>query len=178
MSRFEGKKIGNENALTWKVENETNLSHYDLERNTDGQIFNKIASISATAKPVYNYSDSDLENKSQVYFYRLKMVDKDGKSSLSPVVKINSWTSNWRVSATPNPFVNRMKITIESSVKGSANIILTDLTGKGLVKQSVLFNAGNNTFEIKETAGFPRGTYFLSIISGGEKQTMKIIKGN
>ena len=178
LTSFEGRKSGNENVLTWKVEDEMNLSRYDLERSDDGRDFNKIASLTATAKPVYNYIDNELDNQNQVYYYRLLMVDKDGKSSLSSVVKINGRSSNWRVSATPNPFVNSMKITIESSVKGGATILVSDLTGKGLVKQAILFNAGNNTFEIKETSGFSRGTYLLSIISGGEKQTIKIIKGN
>ncbi len=178
LTSFEGRKAGNQNVLTWKVEDEMNLSRYELERSTDGLNFNKITSITATAKPVYNYSDNELDNQDEVYFYRLKMVDKDGKSSLSSVVKINSKASTWQISATPNPFVNSIKISIESSVKGSASILVSDLTGKGLIKQTVLFNAGNNTFELKETVGFSRGIYLLSIISGGEKQTIKIIKGN
>ena len=178
LTSFEGRKSGNENVLSWKVENEMNFSCYDLERSTDGRNFGKIVSITATTKPVYSYTDNGLENLYQVYFYRLKMIDKDGKSSLSSVVKINGSTSNWRVSATPNPFVNSMNIKIESSVKGSATILVSDMTGKALVKQAVLFNAGNNTFELNETTRFSRGTYLLTIISGGEKQTMKIIKGN
>ena len=178
LTSFEGKKTANENVLIWKVEDEMNLSHYELERSTDGQNFNRIASIPAAAKSVYNYSDGDLANQSQVYFYRLKMVDKDEKSTLSSVIKIINRTSNWHVSATPNPFINSLKISIESSVKGSATIVISDLAGKRLVKQTVLFNAGNNIVEIKESTGFSRGTFLLSILSDGEMQSMKIIKGN
>ncbi|MEO6682157.1 MAG: alpha-amylase family glycosyl hydrolase, partial [Ginsengibacter sp.] len=177
LTSFEGMRIGNENLLIWKVEDEKNLSHYELEISSDGQNFQKIASVIAALKSVYNYSDTDADSHAPAWFYRLKMVDKDGKFALSSVVKINSILGNWRITATPNPFISHVQLTIESSTKGNATIVISDLTGKKLSEQQVGFNAGKNSFEIKESSGFSRGTYLLSIISGGEIKTMKVVKG-
>lgn len=178
LTGFEGRNSRNQNVLTWQVEDELNFDRYELERSTDGQKFVSLATIPAASKNKYTYRDTDISDRHPVYFYRLKMIDIDGKFTMSSVIKINNQAPGWRVSATPNPFINGIRITIESSVKGNATILISDMTGKGLIKETVLFNAGTNTFELKETASFSRGTYLLSIQSGGEVQTMKIIKGN
>lgn len=176
LKSFQGRRAGNENVLSWEVEDEINFSRYELERSIDGRNFLKIATIVATEKSVYNYSDNELDNQIDVYYYRLKLVDKDEKFSLSSVVKINTNKSNWRISATPNPFLSSMKISVESTIQGKAELLITDITGKQLIKRTILFNSGNNTFDIKETSGFSRGTYLLRIISEGKKETIKIIK--
>lgn len=119
LTSFEGKRPDNQNVLTWKVEDEMSFDRYVIERSTDGRNFNSITTISATAKSAYIYSDGDINNQPPGFYYRLKMIEKDGRSSLSFVVKVKNQAVNWHVSATPNPFVNSMRVTVESSVKGN-----------------------------------------------------------
>ncbi len=54
---FSGKNNGNINSLSWTVENEQNLSHYELQRSINGQNFSLVADINATGKSSYSYSD-------------------------------------------------------------------------------------------------------------------------
>ena len=67
---------------------------------------------------------------------------------------------------------------IESPVKDEATFILTDLSGKQLLKRHINLSSGDNTFEITEAGRFAKGIYMLSIMASQQKQTIKIVKGN
>jgi hypothetical protein len=79
-------------AVEWKVENELNIHHYELERSADGRNFSKVNEQSARgtgsgAALVYNWLDTNpLEGDN---FYRVRSVGISGDSKLSQVVKVN-----------------------------------------------------------------------------------------
>ncbi|MEP7165283.1 MAG: alpha-amylase family glycosyl hydrolase [Ferruginibacter sp.] len=175
---FTGKNTGNINLLSWTVNNEQDLSRYELERSTDGLHFSTVGSVTATGSSNYSYNDNINGISAAVYYYRLKSIDKDGNYKYSAIVRIRTINRGWTIEATPNPFTEKIQVNIESAIKDEGTMILSDLSGKQLFKQPITLSPGNNAFEITEAGRFSKGIYMLSILALQQKQTIKIVKGN
>jgi len=173
---FTGEHEGNGNVLTWQVANELNLSFYQLEKSLDGQNFSFVADIKAKREKNYSYTDVAVNNSSPVEYYRLKSVDMDGKFSYSTIIKIETKINSWTVKATPNPVSDKIYLKIQSPVQGNATIIITDISGRQLHKENISVSAGDNSYDINKSANFSNGTYFISIFSNTQKQTIKVVK--
>ncbi|MBC7936744.1 MAG: T9SS type A sorting domain-containing protein [Rhizobacter sp.] len=174
ITNFNGRNSGNNNLLTWVVENELNLSRYELQRSENGRDFETIGSLAATASRSYSYTDNDV--KAPVYFYRLKIIDLDGTYYYSTIVKLNGPVKNINITATPNPFGNKLKLTIAAPSKESATLILTDLVGKKILQKNVNLLQGVNSIEIDQLQSLTAGTYILNLVSAQNKTSIRVIK--
>ena len=174
---FNGKNNGNINQLSWTVNNEQDLSRYELERSIDGLHFNTVGNVAATGSNNYSYLDNINGISASIYYYRLKSIDKDGHFKYSAIVRIRTLTKGWIVEAT-NPFTEKIQVNIESAVKDEAMLTFTDLSGKLLLKKHISLSPGNNAFEITEAGRYAKGIYMLGIIASQQKETIKIVKGN
>ncbi|HEY5405832.1 MAG TPA: alpha-amylase family glycosyl hydrolase [Ginsengibacter sp.] len=175
---FTGKNSGNTNVISWKVDNENDLNYYELQQSIDGQKFSPLTQIKATGNGNYSYADDISSAASLVYYYRLKMADKDGNFKYSPVVKINIHGKGKFASVNPNPFKQKLEVSIESLVPDKATLIINDIDGRQLYKQIKNVTAGTNVIEINEAGRFSKGTYLLTIIESQQIQSIKIVKGN
>ena len=126
----------------------------------------------------YSYVDNISAAASFIYYYRLKMVDKDGNFKYSPVVKISMHAKGKFASVNPNPFKQKLELTIESLVPDKATLIINDVDGRLLYRQIKNVTAGTNVIEINEAGRFSKGTYLLTIIESQQIQSIKIVKGN
>ncbi|MEO6812858.1 MAG: alpha-amylase family glycosyl hydrolase, partial [Ginsengibacter sp.] len=173
---FTGKRVNNANLLSWQVANELNLSYYELQKSNDGQHFSFLSKINAEGKNNYSYDDTQVNN-SEIEYYRLKSVDIDGHFNLSGIVTIKRTVNGWHAYVNPNPFEKNFKINIQSPLKDKATLIITDISGRQLLKQNIQMAPGNNSFEINGSAKFTNGSYLLSIFATQQTQSIKIIKG-
>jgi hypothetical protein len=58
ITAFKAQNTEGGNLLTWQTASEINTSHFDIERSTDGKLFEKIGELKAQNKPTnYNYLD-------------------------------------------------------------------------------------------------------------------------
>jgi len=78
----------------------------------------------------------------------------------------------------PNPFKDRLLITIASAVADKATFLLSDISGRELLKVNKQIPVGTNVIGIDETNNLSKGTYLLTIIKSNQSQTIKVIKGN
>ncbi|MEO8414187.1 MAG: alpha-amylase family glycosyl hydrolase [Ginsengibacter sp.] len=175
---FNGKNNGNSNTLTWQVANEKGLHYYELQRSYDGQNFYLDTKIIAEGKNEYAFSDPITPGISTIYYYRLKSVDKDDDFTYSPIVKIKITANGKFISVSPNPFKEKLQVDIESLSGDKAILILTDISGRQLFKQTKILSAGNNRVEIIEAGRFVKGTYLLTVIGSRQTQSIQVVKGN
>lgn len=175
---FSGKNNGSNNLLSWTVNNEQNLAHYELQRSTNGQDYYFVTDINASGRSKYSYTDNFSSTAYSTIFYRLKSIDKDGRISYSSVVKIRMSAEGIFIEVAPNPFKEKLVINIESLKKDKATLVLTDISGRRLINKNVLLAEGNNVFDIKETTGLLHGTYLLTVITSNQAQSIKVVKRN
>jgi hypothetical protein len=132
---FNGSMENQSALLRWKVENESNLSGYELQRSIDGREFSKLAAITAIHANDYSYADPVSGLNATTIYYRLKMIDKDGSSRLSNIVTLRL-TSPGSISVYPNPANYVIYITTKQAINGFTDVQVRDVTGKLVVSKS------------------------------------------
>lgn len=165
-------KNNNSVDLTWNTLQEINTSHFLVEHSTDGINYKVINTIQAKgnseASSLYSLAHKSPSVNSR-NFYRLQLVDLDGKKSYSAVriVKFDKGKVK-ALTFAPNPVANILNISVQETVE----IRLTDSYGKTL--RTGKFVQGNHQIDMST---FTAGIYYLSIISNGTHQeTHKIVK--
>jgi hypothetical protein len=167
---FTAKLSNNKDViLNWASELEINSDKFVVEKSLDGRNFKPLADVksggmSATTR-TYAYTDGSF---SSIAYYRLKMVDIDGRTEFSKVVYVNLRGGSGAVTQIfPNPFKSDIQIIgISSTDLNSKNIRVFSATG-----QQISFKiTGANAISLDENA--PRGLYILAI----KDQRFKLVK--
>ena len=87
---FSASKKNNYVKIEWITEEESNISHYEIQRSTNGIDFitiGNVASRNQNARGFYSFDDND-PVKGMAY-YRLKSAELSGKSGYSKIASIN-----------------------------------------------------------------------------------------
>jgi hypothetical protein len=134
-----------------------------MERSTDGRNYSSIYSIFATALRCQQPFDcTDNAPAKGVNYYRLKMTDADGKITYSTVVPlINAVKGLDVLNIAPNPIVNgAVNLKVSTAEKMQMELVITDMQGRVLQKQSVTMIAGFNQIPMN-VKNLAAGTYQL-----------------
>jgi uncharacterized repeat protein (TIGR03803 family) len=175
---FNGKNDGETNKLVWKVANEENVAYYEIQRSGNGQQFTAISETKAIGNNSYVYDDNILFEPASVYYYRLRIVDKDAHFKYSEIIQLRKDLSKNFATVNPNPFKNRLVVTIQSLYADNATLVLTDVSGRQIAWENKSLFAGTNVLSINETDKLTKGIYLLTVIKSNQTQTIKVIKGN
>jgi uncharacterized repeat protein (TIGR01451 family) len=154
----------NTTSLYWNTTNEINTQQFVIEQGIDGARFNSISTVTAKGKANNNYTASIAEFNNGLVYYRLKMVDKDGSFTYSPIIKIDRRKNAAGFSILTNPVKDFIMIntTDRSLDHTTSNIINT----QGAVVKSFIITQGSQAIDIK---GLPAGIYYLQTTSGNSK---------
>ncbi len=156
--------------IDWKTEQEINSKHFLIQRSTNAQSWKTIATIAAAgnSSTPKNYSYSDIDTKTGLFYYRLMQVDIDGKTTQSEIRKINFSSTKTLVQLFPNPAKNMFKIYVADATNFKYTII--DAIGKKVL------NKTNNTNSTQiDISSFHRGVYLVQIETNGETINSKLI---
>jgi len=104
LNSFTVQKINNSAKITWSTEQETNSSHFIVERSVDGRTWNTIATVAAAGNSSHriDYAIYDNAPMRGINYYRLKQLDKDAKYDYSDIKKA-LFNSNYTAEVVPNP---------------------------------------------------------------------------
>jgi len=158
-------------SLEWTAEAEINFKKYQVEYSHDGRNFESIATIAAQgASGINKYAFQHNHPQQGNIFYRLKMIDNNGKFEYSRIIALKLDCSRSAVLVYPNPVTDLLNINITNAHE-QTTASLFDNNGK-LIYTGVLSN-GTNTINMNKLA---KGVYLLKLNNGIEIQNMKIIK--
>lgn len=170
---FNGQAIGKGVNLTWKATNEINFSYYGVEHSEDGRTFAQIGTVQAQTaaggNDIKNYSFLHLTPGAKNY-YRLKLVDKDGRFGYSNIISVNFGTEA-EISVYPNPFITFLTVNAGSAGKNVVRVF--DVNGK-LVSQQA-FTGSTTVLDVSKLAA---GSYMVQVNSNDKLQTFKMQKHN
>jgi len=180
---FSGYKDGAINQLRWTTGTEQNNAGFEVQRSPDGVSYSPIGFVNSLANGGnssnqlnYTFADNNVSGSKQ--FYRLRQVDISGRSKLSNIILIRSdkpavLTINGMF---PNPATTMLNLMVGSPARDKISVVITDISGKTVMQQSLIVETGNNTLpvNISTLAG---GTYIVKMISSdGEVTTGKFVK--
>ena len=144
--------------VQWTASREVNFSKYEVERSTDGNYFNKINTILAQNISNYSIADNNLPAVKTV-FYRLKLIDIDGKFTYSKVVALPLF-NNSGASLFPNPASAVLNIKLLQAASGNCTITIYDAVGKKVLTNTLV---GVQNFISQPIQQLAVGKYFISI---------------
>lgn len=168
--------------LTWNVENETAITdHYEMERSINGRDFSTIHRMDArvnAGSTANNYSYTDLNLKglhSNVIYYRIKQVDKDGHLIFSQIRSVRLDGKGFGVQVYPNPVKTTGMVNIELYENQKISLLLTDATGKEIMHKIITGFSGLNNYNLDMT-NLAAGTYRLKVVAGENSDIISIIR--
>jgi len=175
LTEFTGVKQNGINKITWKAEEGIDFSNYSLERSEDGNTFIEITTVNGTRSTSYGYDDTNIDEL-KPYYYRLKLVEKDGSFFYSNIILVTVDPHVKDFLLYHNPVHSELKFQVILDKQARFDVWINDITGKTILKASPpLFEAGNNYFTIN-TSNLPVGTYVLIVRNPEKKFIRKFIK--
>jgi hypothetical protein len=177
---FAGTYSNNAALLNWSAENQVNFGLYEIERSTDGNKFESIGirnrQGTGTERQQYQYADDLSLTVSNIFFYRLKMMDLDNRFSYSNIIMIRKDGVKAGLSLSPNPITagNIANVRFEANKKGIVELIVTDMNGKVVLRQQIQVYEGVNSLSINNLTRLKPGMYLLQVNDGQELQSVKL----
>lgn len=160
--------------LSWRTANEMNTSYFNIQRSVDGTSFTTVGRVIAAGAGLqnnYSYPDDIAYIKDGPIYYRLQMVDNDGKFTYSKIIYI-SITNDLKVSIYPNPAHEYFTIINHGNQNTSnTNFLIRDMSGRTLINGNL-----NNSPEQKiNITNLSKGVYIISIIGSENIHTQKLV---
>lgn len=166
LKSFEGQNIDSDIRLNWTLEDQEELSHFEIEKSNDGFNFKKIKEINPSTGNAYYYTDKDADTASFVY-YRLRMVGINNKVSYSNIIRLNVIREN-NFQVAPNVASDNMSL---SGMKGNGWICIFDVSGKKILSKEIK----SETLDVN-VSSLPHGMYLVQYSDGTMQQTRKFFK--
>ena len=144
----------------WATAYEINVSHFNIQRSTNGKNFITIGKVKANNKSYNEYTFTDelktQDQEPKTLYYRIVALDNDGKMNYSEVKKLS--TINYKPSTIniyPNPANDVVHIESKEAIQ---QLLIIDYLGRTVKQLKV-----NSEQLIVDINDLPKGIYLLHI---------------
>lgn len=172
---FSGNRSRELSTLYWTSADEELGDRFTIERSINGNHFTAIGNI--TAKQSYNnqYKWTDSCN-AEVVYYRIKITTVAGPVIYSNAIRLtyNAISKN-HIRLLQNPVQNLIVLEAVTEKTGQAEIRLADISGRGVLKQTVKLQKGTNQLTIQLPLYISNGIYTLQLRPGQHVQTLRVV---
>ncbi|MBK7308943.1 MAG: T9SS type A sorting domain-containing protein [Chitinophagaceae bacterium] len=163
---------GNKVRLNWEAANEQEVFKYEIEKSLSATNFSFLTSVNSRQMSQSAYVDFDNNPAQGWNYYRLKIIDKSGRFTYSPVRPVKFTKGQEQVKIFPVPATDILNVLLPSSYVNTATLLLYGIDGKFIATLKPSVN--NVKMNVKPLTG---GTYVLRIIkANGESETYPFIK--
>jgi len=161
--------------LSWTTSAEINSDHFGIERSINASNWQTIGTVEASgfSSIAVNYSYVDKSPSDNANYYRLKIVDRDGKYKYSPIKVVNGKLTKG-LNVFPNPANNFVNVTLGSDMGIGTTIRLINQFGQ-VLQEKKLSHAAGSTISLP-VHNYPQGNYILQVTDeDGSRQTRKLL---
>jgi hypothetical protein len=162
---FHANPCNTQACLQWTVGEEKNVSHYEVERSLDGNSFQFVGKVNATNESSYSFTDN-MPYAGRNY-YRLNVVDIDGKHNYSPIRSIDFTEGQWNIAILPT-YSENGQYTLQSN-KSIRSVEI--FTTNGSLVQTI-----HNPSQNLNLSGLSSGLYFIRVSTSAESEVLKVMK--
>lgn len=163
------QKTDNSAVLNWITTSEDKVLQFNIQRSANNQTWQTIGSVKATNNPSgakYNYvDDAPLSN---INYYRLQMVDNDGKMTYSKVVAVSAEGGKKSFAVYPNPVKSELNLLTDGNTEG---VSIYDMTGRAVLQ----FKDNRSKVNVSD---LPNGVYFVRLMdkNGLASEPVRFVK--
>ncbi|HSK12273.1 MAG TPA: hypothetical protein VK907_03605 [Phnomibacter sp.] len=173
---FRGEAAKEGVRLHWETAQEANNKYFEVSRAGDDGIFRKIGSVNAVALPALSnrYDLTDHHPLPGNNFYRLRQVDRDGRSKVyhTILVKFGNAANAMRLISSSG---NEVVVSVSASEPKNGRIIHTSILGHVLYEQVANLREGENVIRIPVRGG-ASGISVISFVTHDERMNLKVLR--
>ena len=172
----------NKPLLSWETLTEQNVSHFSIQKSTNGFNYTEVGNVTAVGNSVtlqaYSFTDNTITAKEKYVYYILKIIDRDGKFKITPVKMFKNPNAIARLvtSIGPNPISRpgQLMVQFNSEKNGSIAVKVFNASGKLVTKMSMTAFTGLNNGHI-HVCDFNPGTYIIQFEMDGIKEMKRVV---
>ena len=184
ISSFSGRCVNNAVQLNWTTQSGANSLVFDIQRSADGSSWEQIGQVSAAGNSPtttsYSFTDASPLSSPRSNYYRLRMVDDNGRDVYSGVVLVSmcdaTGTTPQPLKVVPNPFASEIEVICTVPASAPVEVQLQDMTGATLLRQKFTATRGANVFSLTNLSNLAKGTYVVVVVQEGVVGVGKVIK--
>ncbi|MDO7884213.1 T9SS type A sorting domain-containing protein [Hymenobacter cheonanensis] len=157
-------------TLAWRTASEVQSQSFEVQASVDGQAYAPLGTVPSQNRPAgaaYTYAAGPLAG---TRYFRLKMLDRDGTYTYSPVVTLAATCAPGQLLLAPNPAHNEVQVS--GLPAGATRLLLYNATGQRVLEQRA---TGPASLSLE---GLPPGIYLLQAVgeSGAARSTARLVK--
>jgi len=161
--------------LNWRTETEQDNDYFVVEHATNGTDFSPLKTLGGAGTSQERNSYTYMHNRPTegTNYYRLSIVDFDGKVTYSNVVVEKYYTSGMTINVYPQPAVAHSTVYIASATKQSAVLDVYDITGRLVETKNIQVEIGENLIDLDCSLWIP-GNYLITL--NGKQLNEEVLK--
>ncbi len=172
-------QVGDFGMVGWTTEQEIDNDYFIVEQSLDGIHFIPIGKVwskgNSLGKQFYSLS-ALLPVFNQTIYYRIQVVDKNGRQEYSDIAKLNPQKQMGEsLSILPNITNTTAKAIVQANANLNSQLIIYTIDGVQVMSKAIAIKKATNTFEIDLTK-LPTGLYVVTVITTEKKLTGMVIK--
>ena len=182
LASFNASVKNNEVALIWKTSSESNSDHFVVEKSNDQFHFVAAGKVMASGNSnevkTYSFTDDRVVYYDKPVYYRLTMVDKDGKKKYSKVVDVVvKGAGTYVKNVYPNGITagNDLHISMVSDKEQVVSIELYSYSGKKIRGIQKTISAGQTDLLININKYTASGLYSLVVKTESNAQQIPLM---
>ncbi len=169
---------GKDITVDWTVENEINISKYEVEKSTDGTNFIKVNTTTAKATSgSIDYSFVDTKAVQGNNFYRIKNYNLGGSYDYSRVVVVKLGKAGSGINIYPNPVSgNSIGMAMTNMAQGIYQLRLINTIGQTVTTKRICHSTGNSMETFTSDSQLSTGIYQLEVTAPDKRiSSIKVI---
>lgn len=183
LSAFNVSDKNGKAELAWTTLTELNANYFSIRKSMDGSDFKEITKIpshvNSSVQNNYSFTDNEISSSTRYVYYALAIVDRDGKTQLSPIKLFRNKTARSKiiVSLSPNPIsdMGHLMIKFNADKPGQMNAKLIDNQGKLVMEINLAASQGINNGHI-HIGAVAKGIYTLQFTLEGISESYRIVR--
>lgn len=159
---FSAKEYTDIIRLSWKIGDESEVDHYEIEKAADRKNFVTAGTMHLTASPDHSWVDNNVSNGTA--YYRIKAVSFDGSFYYSAVLSISQNNTALTVQVSPNPVRDgALNIFLNNLKPGKYFLRIINNTGSLIEKRTLDINDDKNVIQTVSLPAGSKGLYYVQL---------------
>jgi hypothetical protein len=169
LSSFTGRAANGQYLLQWEAVIENNVKQYDVEFSTNNRDYQSAGYVSANNNN--NYSFAHVSDVRPAMYYRLKVIDNNGKFAYTNVLAITSALAQPEDLVAPTIIRDGvLNVTLSNSYK---DLQVFNSAGVEVFREYLGGRTGNRIgFNLP---ALPAGAYFVKLLGSGTSVTQRVV---
>lgn len=174
--KYNATYSNNNTLVTWSTAKEVQVSEYEIDRSTDGSLFTSLGDVNPNnGSGTYSYQFTDTHPPKGWSYYKVVIIDQDGKKQYSPVFKAFDNPGGLAVTKVINQPA-QVILELQNSTAQNAALQVLSSTGMLVQKASRYIDAGSSNLSVN-TLSLGVGIYYIRLTTAtGQSVITSFIK--